>query len=205
MTRTVVFDVDDVLVAWREAFYNWMKENGHAPAIAYDADSSWSMLDSFPQFDMDGLRVHIRAFNCSRHYGELPVVPHAEEAVARLRAILGPSSRFVAVTATGSDPETRAMRRLQLRRFGLDEVRFVNLGHSKMPHLEELQPDLIVDDSPSVIKEALASGMPILAKDAVYNRHFTALGPERRLFCWKTCFPKVLRMLDLPTDAGLAA
>lgn len=200
MSRTVVWDVDDVLFAWRKGFGAWMTRNGHKSTVPVDQGATFSGIDSYPSLEIPQIRELCRVFNSSPDFRRLELTPMAEEAYRTVRRAAGAGSRFIAITAAGTDPAIRAGRLAQLERFDFDEIRILDLGESKLPHLRELSPDAIIDDSPSVGTEALAAGLPLLIKDMRYNRHIVV--PEsRRIYSWETCTHKVLAQLGLSLAA----
>ena len=196
--RTIVWDIDDVVLDWRGAFHDWLVARGHQPMMRSQDDPDYGLGGAFPHFTPESLRAAVIAFNRTEAYANLPLLPGAEDAVARSRLRAGPGSRLVAITAPGDDVVTRELRLSQIRRFGFDEVRVLPLGSSKTAHLRDVGADLLIDDNPRILAEAVEAGIPVLVRDQSYNRHLSL----PRALCWTTCLGTLERAVDGPGDPG---
>ena len=180
---TIVWDIDDVLLEWRQSFHDWMVAAGTASQLDCQSDPNYDLCGSFPDLGYAGFQNNVARFRRSAEFAGLPLVPGAEKAVALSRRLAGPGGRLVAVTAPGDDEHTRAVRLRQIARFGFDDARILALGASKTDQLRELQADLLIDDSPKVAQDATAAGFRVLLKDKSYNRHLDL----PKILCWTTC------------------
>lgn len=190
--RIVAWDVDDVLLAWREGFHAWMGRNGLPGRLRPEESVLADFSDCWPELGGDGVQDQVRLFNRSEDFLSLRRLPGAAEAVAASRIAGGPGCRLIAVTAAGTHPATAAMRKAQIEGFGFDGFRILPLGASKAEALADLLAAVMIDDSPRVLAEAAGLGLKTVAKSQPYNLSAAA---DARVGCWISDVEALLEIL----------
>ena len=147
-SRTILTDVDQVLLDWAGPFHAWAEARGWASlARLEDVYAPSLAFGMTPEEEL----AAIVAFNASGALDDQPARPCALEAVPALRRA---GWDFVAITACGPGPaRTRPARLAEAFGFAWDRVEVVGLRGSKeallRAHLERLGPCVWVEDSPA--------------------------------------------------------
>ena len=165
--RTILLDVDGVLLNWFDTFQAWMAKEGYSvkdeTCVSYDMAKRFGVTKD-QSFEM------IRRFNDSAYMGYLPAIPDAPKA---LNDLINMGFRFRAVTSVSECPYAGDLRRMNLQLvFGniFDEVVCLPLGASKKDELtrqHRINGDnqmIYVEDSLDHAKTALKIGgfIPLL-------------------------------------------
>ena len=79
MNKTILTDVDGVLLNWEASFTTWMAQNGHnkIDADEYDVATAYGI-------DKDYGKSLVKSFNNSAWMGHLPALRDARSGVAKL-------------------------------------------------------------------------------------------------------------------------
>lgn len=142
--KTILVDVDSVLLRWRDGFRLYMKHQGH----------EW--LDILDDYDMskhfalsyDEVYEHIVQYN-DGHW-EFGVLGPVNGAVDAISALSDMGYRFVAITACSVHPQAKALRQANMYNvFGdvFDNVHCVDIHESKETHLADYEPTFWIEDN----------------------------------------------------------
>lgn len=165
-----IFDVDEVIVAWRPAFLAWMRQLGHL--VVGDNDSCYDFRSALPELSPEMKDRWVERFNHSEAYATLAPVPGAAEALNRLRdaALATP---FVVVSAVGEGFSTVRHRTAMLAALGcaFDRLHYVGVKGSKAAVFARYQAGSVVfEDNPRHADAALALGHTVVLFDQPYNK-----------------------------------
>jgi hypothetical protein len=173
----IAFDYDDTLADWRAAFAKWMLEQGNIAAKRISRSADYDMADVWPQVRREEMRELIRRFSISEAFSAIPLFRGAK---AVPRKLIDHGIRSAAITAPGTDPRIADARRVQLERLGLISHEILPQGAGKIESMRRMGCDVLVDDSPKVLREAIDAGIPVVVRDRLHNRHIDA----PRIFDW---------------------
>jgi beta-phosphoglucomutase-like phosphatase (HAD superfamily) len=193
--RSVIFDVDGVLLDWHAGFGAFMEAQGRPPSCHRRYRASYHLAPIFGLKDRDEEVAHMNAYHDSHHFHHIPRMPGAFEAVGRLRRRVHAHIPFHAVTAIDDVPHLRRAREAQLAGLPLDSLTLVGLNGSKTPHFQALGPALVFEDSVTKAAEAMAAGCTVVIVDWGYNRDAPCHG---RIHSWDEVDTVVERFLGRP-------
>ena len=168
--RSLIFDMDGVLLDWHSGFERHMAAAGRPPRCpqAYRADYD-NIHDSFG-FDRATFCEHVRGYHRTEAFKRVPEMPGARRAITEIRRRVPVSLPFYAVTAVDDEPAVRAARLQHLSGLPIDELRLVGLTGSKEAHFRELGPAIVFEDSPGKAAEAIRAGCIVVLIDWPHNR-----------------------------------
>lgn len=122
MNKTILVDVDGVLLNWEYAFHIWLEEHGHDPVVI-DQGLLYKISDQYG-LDDDKVVKLIKHFNESASIGFLPPLRDAMHYVKQLHEKHG--YMFHAITSVSDDSNVIKLRKMNLRKlFG--ETTFSNI------------------------------------------------------------------------------
>lgn len=159
---TVLLDTDGVLLAYREAFNQWLVEksfiqhNEYWPADQYYVNDYLSIGSGFST-------SLVECFNESHHVSKLPPLAGAQKAVRRLREA---GCILRVITSFSDHYESMKLREANLINvFGagtFQSITSLPIGCPKTKYLAQYASEdtFYVDDLPRHIKEAYEAGIP---------------------------------------------
>lgn len=186
--KTIVTDVDGVILDWETAFHNWMMDEGHQAVSG--TEHEWGMHRRF-NIERSTATNMVRQFNESAAIGFLK--PH-KDAVKYINQLAEEGYRFVMLTAFGKDKYAKELRRMNLENLLGQDVDFdlicVDVAERKDKVLGELAEEYTgsywIEDNPRNAKDGGDVGfMPILM-DHPYNRNYE--GPIPRVNNWQEIY-----------------
>lgn len=178
--RTLIIDVDGVLLDWNDSFWYFMREKGHKAEYTPHENPDHDIAYAFPEIPRDQLDFLIQEFNRSILFGSLRRMPDVYDSLVFLRQ----SFKLVALTCSGQSPKSVLLRANNLLQFDgvLSEIHFGPLAGSKVHQLQQFpQNSILLDDNPQYIKEAVTIGMEAWIFDQSWNRSFDH---PKRVFDW---------------------
>lgn len=180
--KTILTDVDGVLLNWYQGFVNWYN-------TTYNADIECIPGGLLPQFGEDRdweLRV-VNEFNSLPYeFGNLPVFEDAVHAVRGLH-ILG--WRFVAITACINTPDLWNARWNQLERVfpGVFSELHHTEHHSKCAWLKNYHPTWWIEDTWHNAQLGADAGHSVLFVDR-WSGHQQEDARIRVVSSWQECY-----------------
>lgn len=144
VNRTILVDVDSVLLLWRDGFKLYMKHQGHK---WLDIPEDYNMSNHF-DLTFDEVYDHIVKFNDGHwEFGTLKPVEGAVDGIKKLSKL---GYRFVVITACSIIPQAKALRQANLYNiFGdvFDAIHCVKIDDSKETHLADYEPTYWIEDN----------------------------------------------------------
>lgn len=169
--KTILVDVDDTILHWRDGFMKYAIEHGYKPL----ENKEW-VFDIGEAF---GLKRHVTEqlitdFNSGHwRFGALDTLPDAKEVLNDLHRNHG--YRFVAISSCMSHPTVVALRRVNLHHsFGdmFDEVHCLDLHEHKESYLSKYEPTFWVEDRGEQADAGIKTGHTSFLLNRPWNRHF---------------------------------
>lgn len=199
--RTILLDVDGVLLNWFDTFTAWMAKEGFP--VKDDSDVSYDMAKRFGINKEESFEM-IRRFNDSAYMGFLPAMPDAPRYIEDLKNL---GFRFRAVTSVSECPYAAALRRLNLKQvYGnvFDDVVCLPLGACKKDELmrqRRLNGDnkmIFIEDSLSHARTAVELGgfIPILLAYPYNVLEPNEFPRIKRFFSWRDIFSEIKCLHD---------
>lgn len=169
MTKTILLDVDDVLLAYNDTF---LTHNG----LRLEEGKSYTKFEDIDGINTQDVARMVQDFNNSDHFTNLPPVEGAKEGIKEL---LNMDLRICLLTACGTTPDIRFRRHVNLIDvFGkdvFDEVKMIDIGNEKRPFLQQYRHEkdilLWVDDSPRHYYHGVECGINSLLKETPFNKY----------------------------------
>lgn len=140
--KTLLCDVDGVLLSWIPAFNRYMQGQG------YNAICNNTFVDAETyNITKAELIKYINNFHSGHwEFGTLPIHADAKEGVENLTEM---GYRFVAITSCSTHPQAIALRKANLyNHFGdvFDAVHCIDITDTKHTHLAEYEPTFWIED-----------------------------------------------------------
>jgi len=171
MTKKVILtDCDGVLLAWEDAFHQWMKSKGFAikEEAIYDISKTFGIPKSL------GKKL-VKEFNESAWMGFLPAFKDARSGVAKL---VEHGWQFIVITSLSLDPKAQMLRVSNLKNiFGKNvfiDVICLDTGADKDEALEKFKDTEMwyIEDKPINAEVGLKYGLkPILIEHEHNKEH----------------------------------
>lgn len=171
MTKKVILtDCDGVLLAWEDAFHQWMKSKGFAikEEAIYDISKTFGIPKSL------GKKL-VKEFNESAWMGFLPAFKDARSGVAKL---VEHDWQFIVITSLSLDPKAQMLRVSNLKNiFGKNvfiDVICLDTGADKDEALEKFKDTGMwyIEDKPINAEVGLKYGLkPILIEHEHNKEH----------------------------------
>ena len=171
MTKKVILtDCDGVLLAWEDAFHQWMKSKGFTikEEAIYDISKSFGIPKTL------GKKL-VKEFNESAWMGFLPAFKDARSGVAKL---VEHGWQFIVITSLSLDPKAQMLRVSNLKNiFGknvLIDVVCLDTGADKDEALEKFKDTEMwyIEDKPINAETGLKYGLkPILIEHEHNKEH----------------------------------
>lgn len=143
--KTILIDVDSVLLKWRKGFRTYMEHQGHE---WIDTDSEYYLVSKHYDLLHDDVVEHMMIFNNGHwEFGTLEPVTGSQEAIKELTNM---GFRFVAISSCSTNPTAIALRKANLYNvFGdiFDAVHCVEVHTSKETHLASYEPAFWIEDN----------------------------------------------------------
>jgi beta-phosphoglucomutase-like phosphatase (HAD superfamily) len=179
--RTLILDIDGVVLDFVTGLHDWAVSVGHRPGLAPAHETEYDMSGMLPGLCGDERRRTMVEYIASPAFGRVPGVEGAREAIERIRREAD-GLTVVAVTACGDDADVRRARRRNLADYAIDEVRFLPYGCEKTEALLAFAPgSVFVDDVALNVEAGLRAGHRSLLYDRPYNRRDAGF---ERVFGW---------------------
>lgn len=156
--RTIILDIDDTMVNWREGFADWLRsrhgvsaprENLHSYQFCYD------LLELHGRFCFD---VWVNEFNESEAFGNLTIKDHVDSVICELRT---QGYKIVAISSCGDSQKTHD-RRMENIGHLVDTLHCLPLLGDKEQALRFYKNEafMFLDDSMEHIEKAKKVGIP---------------------------------------------
>lgn len=143
--KTILIDVDSVLLKWRRGFRSYMEHQGHE---WIDSDSEYYLISKHYDLLHDDVVEHMTIFNNGHwEFGTLEPVTGSVEAMGTL---VDMGFRFVAISSCSTNPTAIALRKANLYNvFGdiFDAVHCVEVHTTKETHLADYEPTFWIEDN----------------------------------------------------------
>ena len=111
MKKTIVTDIDGVVLDWEEGFCIWMEHHGHKKVDGYQY--MYSIGDRYGMSNNQGHNL-VRQFNASAAIGFLPPLRDAQYFIKKLHE--QHQYDFVALTSLGTDRYAQTLRERNLKK-----------------------------------------------------------------------------------------
>ena len=142
-TKTILLDVDDVLLNWLGAFERYMVHQGFDKPSGYH---TWELDEAFG-LPRNLMKEYVTVFNDGHwEFGTLDPIPGSQKGVS---AFKNAGYDLVAITSCSTNPQTIALRKANLYWcFGdvFKAVHCVNLGEPKDTHLADYESTWWIED-----------------------------------------------------------
>jgi len=139
MRKTILVDVDGVLLNWEYAFHIWLEEHGHEPVVI-DQGLLYKISDQYGLDDDKTVKL-IKHFNESAAIGFLPPLRDAMHYVKQLHEKHG--YLFYAISSVSDDPNVAKLRGMNLTKlFGQTtfiSIKCLPIGTSKYDFLTKFK------------------------------------------------------------------
>ena len=100
--KTILLDVDSVLLLWREGFIKYMEHRGYDYIDGVDDEEHYDLVEHFDNVTIDDILNHIKLFNDGHwEFGTLKPVEGSQEA---LRILDDMGYSFVAISSCSTKP-----------------------------------------------------------------------------------------------------
>lgn len=109
LNKTILTDIDGVVLDWSASFFKWMGQKGHLMA-SEDYGSDYGLHNLFRMTE-DKILGLIDEFNRSAHIGFLSPMPNA---VYYIRLLRERGYKFVGITSLGGDCYSQRLRTINL-------------------------------------------------------------------------------------------
>lgn len=149
MEKTILTDVDGVLLDWTTAFEMWI-ENDKFPFDTFETSlHDYSTIEDWLGITIEETGELIREFGNTEYFKKLPAYDDAIDVVNKLKQ---EGYSFVAITACDDDVNSIKNRKENLNLYFpnvFDEIIHTGLRslHGKRPHLEKWQNCFWVEDT----------------------------------------------------------
>ena len=171
MNKTILTDIDGVMLDWEGGFTRWFEEQGHAiqiddPKLTYNLATRYGITMPF-------LIDNVRKFNDSEELGKLQ--PH-RDAVEYVGKLSDTGYRFIAITSM-SEMKATCQRRVEHLEdvFGnvFDDYIFLDVGANKNKVLEEFRNTGLfwLEDKIENAQAGLDVGLTSIIMEHGYNMH----------------------------------
>lgn len=168
MNRTVLLDVDDVLLSYSSEF---LKHYG----IDYDVNGQYKGFEDIPELKNKNVCKMVEDFNKSPWFSCLPPREGAKHTIENL---LSSGYSIKLITSCGATPETRFFRAVNLIDvFGkeiIKEVTYAELGECKKKYLTKYNPSdvvLWVEDTPRNYFHGVSLGINSVLLSTPFNKY----------------------------------
>lgn len=167
--KTILVDVDGVLLKWINAFHRHMTTLGHE---SIENHREVYFLEDRYSMTTEEIILIIEAFNSSEAMLDLPPF---KDSLKYIRKLKDDGFDFIATTSMGTDKSSHAYRRENLNNvFGEDafsEVHCLPLMKSKLPVLSRWKNSnaFWIEDSVTNAKEGAQIGLRSILIEAPYN------------------------------------
>ena len=186
MTKKVILtDCDGVLLAWEDAFHDWMKSKGFTikEEAIYDISKSFGIPKTL------GKKL-VKEFNESAWMGFLPAFKDARSGVAKL---VEHGWQFIVITSLSLDPKAQMLRVSNLKNiFGKNvfiDVICLDTGADKDEALEKFKDTgmWFIEDKPINAETGLKYGVKPILIELEHNKEHEEDGIEYA-FDWEEIY-----------------
>ena len=186
MTKKVILtDCDGVLLAWEDAFHDWMKSKGFTikEEAIYDISKSFGIPKTL------GKKL-VKEFNESAWMGFLPAFKDARSGVAKL---VEHGWQFIVITSLSLDPKAQMLRVSNLKNiFGKNvfiDVICLDTGADKDEALEKFKDTgmWFIEDKPINAETGLKYGVKPILIEHEHNKEHEEDGIEYA-FDWEEIY-----------------
>lgn len=155
MKKTIILDIDDTVVQWKNGFVKWFEDTkGFEPVEGIDVLPY--NLEHVYDISVPEITKYIQEFNSSKHFGDLEFFEGAKETLE----VLKDEYHLVAVSSCGDGRDTYLER---VRNVGsyFNHIHLIPLMHSKHDHIIYHLDDVVffLDDSLKHVEVARNSGI----------------------------------------------
>jgi FMN phosphatase YigB (HAD superfamily) len=158
MQKTLVLDVDGVILDHARGMAAWATKRGIPVACTPEELFCYSMSPMFPHLSDKEIWALLEEYSDHEEFANIPVIEGFADVLSNLRHRI-PGLRIVCITAPGAGEKTIASRIANLKRFELDDITVLPLGSSKMEALSKIAPGAtFIDDVIGHVHTAEALG-----------------------------------------------
>lgn len=201
--KVIVLDVDGVLLSFTPAFDRAAELYLKRELPKHDNTNGMTHYDLCKRVGatVPEIEAILQYMQDSGMYAEFDALPGAKEAVKKIR-----NAGFKIVLCTALPEDAKEMRLFNIKNaldFVPDEIYCVGMGKSKKDALQEIKPDVYVDDRITYLKEALfVNHLVWCDQREIQDDHESQVTTHvHSLLDWtKDYMPKVVKELDAYYD-----
>ncbi len=168
--KTILLDVDSVLLLWREGFIKYMEHQGCEYIDGVDDEEHYDLVKHFDNVTIDEILNHIKRFNDGHwEFGTLNPVEGSQESLNELTDM---GYGFVAISSCSTNPTAIALRKANLYNvYGdvFDAVHCVDVNESKDTHLADYESTYWIEDNFKNCVDGLKYGHKCLLLSYTWN------------------------------------
>ena len=171
----IVVDVDDTILHWKEAYLKWMKLKGWETKPVED-NITWEMSNWFlPQKDTGYVMTPEISLTYIKEFNSYPRVLKPLEGSYETLKFLAVNCKYeiVALTSFSDDYSSIEFRQQYLDvvfKGLISKCIVLDLGTCKKETLQELNPEIFIEDNASHAKKAIDLGICTLLISTPYNQ-----------------------------------
>lgn len=162
-------DIDGVVLNYGPSLLEFGASKGLRIGCKWDEVDMYNMARAFPDLSKDQIMELIGEFSIHDAFGQIREMEGVAVALEALRQEF-PGLRLVAITSAGEEERTIELRRLNISKFGFDEIHVLPLKASKEAHLDKLpKGSVFVDDLKRHVDSATKVGLTGVLVRQPYN------------------------------------
>lgn len=167
--KTILLDVDSVLLLWRDGFINYMIHQGYEYIAGIGGEQHYDMVKHF-DVTIDEIIKNIAKFNDGHwEFGTLKPIEGTQESLNELNDM---GHSFVAISSCSINPVAIALRKANIYNvYGdiFDAVHCVDINESKETHLADYEPTFWIEDNFKNCTDGLKYGHKCLLLSYSWN------------------------------------
>lgn len=145
MKRTLILDVDGVILDHARGMIAWAEKKGIPVGCTPEGLYCYSMSPMFPHMSDKEIWQALEDYSNDDDFAHIPEIDGFADALDGLRQRI-PDLKVLSITAPGASAKTTASRIENVRRFNFDKIVVLPLGSSKLEHLAAIEPGAVFFD-----------------------------------------------------------